>query len=510
MGVKSERDVLVAYLCRDTIASSFHHSMFELMGYDASHNHRLNQRLQSRGGPMGLVAARNELVKGFLKTDNEWMFCLDDDMGFEPIILDQLLSVADAKERPVMGGLCFVQREIAPDGMYGFRTMPSPTIFDWIPNDIQGCDAYTARAHYPMNQCMEIGATGAACLLIHRSVVNKLHEKFGDQYWDQLPQDNGVMMGEDISFCDRVHQVGVPVWVHTGIRLTHYKHTWVGEDDFWQSFIAPPATERVSVIVPVLHRPQNVKTLMESLTASTGLATAWFVCDPDDIEEQEEVRKYGGRVLLCDGTFAHKVNTAYKAVYDGDLVLDAPWILLVGDDVRFRPGWLDQAQDVARRYVGADVIGTNDLANARVIRGEHATHPMIRRSYIDELGASWDGPGIIAHEGYHHWFVDDEIITVAKSRQAFQAAHGSEVEHMHPIAGKAQLDGVYALGQAHIAEDAALFRRRLAAHGGRVVPASPATPPANRAQRRAQRSPNAHRRTAPVPQALAASTLLTK
>jgi len=120
----------------------------------------------------------------------------------------------------------------------------------------------------------------------------------------------------------------------------------------------------------------------------------------------------------------------------------------------------------------------------------------------------------VAHEGYHHWFVDDEIITVAKSRQVFQSAHGSEVEHLHPIAGKAQLDAVYALGQAHIAEDEALFRKRLAAHGGRVVPASPATPSANRAQRRArgrvQRSPNARQRTAPVPEAAAASALLTQ
>src|ERR1039458_5968774 len=126
---------------------------------------------------------------------------------------------------------------------------------------------------------------------------------------------------------------------------------------------------------------------MVSLKATTGLATAWFVCDLDDIEEQEEVRKYGGRVLLCDGTFAQKVNMAYKAVHDGELVLQAPWVLLVGDDVRFRPSWLDHAQDVARRYKPA-VVGTNDLANPRTIRGEHATHMLIRDRKSTRLNSS--------------------------------------------------------------------------------------------------------------------------
>ena len=63
--------------------------------------------------------------------------------------------------------------------------------------------------------------------------------------------------------------------------------------------------------------------------------------------------------------------------------------MLSGDDVRFRAGWLDHAQDVARRY-GAQVVGTNDAANPRVMRGEHATHPLIRRDYIAEHGAPFD------------------------------------------------------------------------------------------------------------------------
>ncbi len=100
----------------------------------------------------------------------------------------------------------------------------------------------------------------------------------------------------------------------------------------------------------------------------------------------------------------------------------------------------------------ADVVGTNDLLNPRVMRGEHATHMLIRRSYIDEIGSSWDGPGIVAHEGYHHWYVDDEIVMAAKLRGRFQAAVGSHVQHFHPMGGKVPDDEVYVK---------ALFTRRL-------------------------------------------------
>jgi GT2 family glycosyltransferase len=39
------------------------------------------------------------------------------------------------------------------------------------------------------------------------------------------------IMGEDISWCERVHQAGFDVWLDPSIRLTHHKMmklTWEG------------------------------------------------------------------------------------------------------------------------------------------------------------------------------------------------------------------------------------------------------------------------------------------
>jgi hypothetical protein len=161
-------------------------------------------------------------------------------------------------------------------------------------------------------------------------------------------------------------------------------------------------------------------------------------------------------VIYTSGhTFAEKVNEGYRHT-------DEPFLFLTGDDVRFHAGWLDQAQFVASTF-NARVVGTNDLGNPRVTNGDHATHVLIARAYVDDVGASWDGPKVVAHEGYRHWYVDDEIVNAAKQRGVWAMALGSQVEHLHPIWGKGEPDHVYELGQSHSDEDARLYKRRLKA-----------------------------------------------
>src|ERR1051326_8136929 len=158
---------------------------------------------------------------------------------------------------------------------------------------------------------------------------------------------------------------------------------------------------------------------MKSLKASTDKATVYAIVGPYKDAGKTAVAwiKAGAQVRVAQGnTFSEKVNHGYR-------VTKEPWLLLAGDDVRFHPGWLEAAQKV-----GTDVVGTNDLGNPRVLEGQHTCHPLIKRSYIDKVGASWDGPGIVAHEGYRHWFVDDEIVTAAKQRKVWGFAKDSVVE----------------------------------------------------------------------------------
>lgn len=455
--------VTVAYLHQDEVAHSWHTSLLQMLLYDLGGGEGRIARggwFATNCGTGGIVAGRNLTIAQFLEDDRqaEWLFWIDTDMGFTPDTVERLIEVADPVERPIVGGLCFAQKQTGPDGMSGFRCGARPTVYDWIESAEKG-PGFQGRAVYPVNTVTRCGGTGSACILIHRSALERIAAEFGGPVWyDQIPNPvTGTLWSEDLSFCIRANALDIPVFVHTGVRTTHLKHLWLGEADYWPQFVATPATARTAVIVPVMERPQNAAPFMATLRATTGMAEVYAIAHHDDTATIQAWVAAGAQVLTGAGrTFAEKVNLGYEGT-------DEPWMFLVGDDVRFQPGWLDHAQAAAGDKF--DVIGTNDLGNPRVMAGEHATHMLVRRSYVDEQGASWDGPKTVAHEGYRHWFVDDELVTVARQRGVFAMALGSIVEHLHPWFGKGTSDAVYELGQSHREQDAALFQKRATVAG---------------------------------------------
>jgi len=452
--------VAIAYVYDgETVSYSWHRSHHEMIGWDLGNRQRImrgNAEIAMLCGTDGLVAARNKAVAQFLETEADWLFWIDTDMGFPPYTVDLLMNAADPVERPVVGGLCYSQRQVSPDGLGGFRCAPAPTIFDW--RHIGEQEGFAVRFSYSRDVVTRVHGTGSACILIHRSVFERVHEKYGATWYDRIfNKSMNELTSEDLSFCMRLGQLGIPVYVHTGVQTTHHKSTWIGELDYLGTLVPPPATAPTAVIVPVLRRPANAAPFMASLRATTGLAAVYAVADEDDQETIDAWEAAGATVLHAKpgpfgvGTFAEKVNLGYRETSE-------PWLFVVGDDVRFWPGWLDHAQAAADSET--HVIGTDDMLNPRVVAGEHATHMLIRRSYVDEMGASWDGPGVVAHEGYRHWFVDDEIVIAAKARGVWSPCPLSKVEHLHPAAGKAAADEVYELGMSAAESDRALFEAR--------------------------------------------------
>src|SRR5690606_37411409 len=92
---------------------------------------------------------------------------------------------------------------------------PFPTIFNLVKTD----DDYAFRPswNYVSNALTPCDATGAAMLLIHRSVLATMHTKFADTWFDRIRHpDAKKLWGEDTSFCYRAKAgLGAPVYVHT-------------------------------------------------------------------------------------------------------------------------------------------------------------------------------------------------------------------------------------------------------------------------------------------------------
>jgi hypothetical protein len=251
--------VAVAYVYLNDVSFSWHRSVIDMLLFDHEPILR-GGYIATHCGTGNLVQARNQTAQTFLdeRAAADWLLWLDTDMGFEPNALSLLLAAADPVERPVVGGLCFAQREIGPDGMGGWITQPSPTVFDWASYDDHA--GFIARQDYARDAVTQAAGTGSAMILIHRSVLAAMRERYGPCWYSRIPNHSaGEMTSEDLSFCMRLMEMKIPLFIHTGVKTTHHKAVWVDERQYDR---LPPA--------PMAMPPGVTRWPLDGLTAIQG------------------------------------------------------------------------------------------------------------------------------------------------------------------------------------------------------------------------------------------------
>lgn len=206
--------IAAGYVHPTEVSAFFHASMVKTLMADATGRRRITAHLPKYSSA-NVSNARNAIVRTFLdETAAEWLWMVDADMQWRPDDLDTLLEYADEKRAPVVGGLCFG----VEDGAL------FPTLYDFEQLDGGGIGTLRYDA-YPDNAMFQVGATGAAFLVIHRRVLAAVRDKgFNPAYpWFQETQIGDKPCGEDVTFCIRAAQVGAPVHVHTGVEIGHHK-----------------------------------------------------------------------------------------------------------------------------------------------------------------------------------------------------------------------------------------------------------------------------------------------
>jgi GT2 family glycosyltransferase len=205
-------------------------SLLGVYRHDADHHRYLHRgaEISLESGPR-VAEARCQIVDAFARTKCDWLWMVDDDMGFEPDTLDRLMDAADPETRPMVGALCFIGGE-------GSRVRPTLYNFTTAEGDMEHV------MDYPRDTLVKIGSTGAACVLIHRSVFAAMKARFGvlpdgraNPYpWFQEGAFNstGGAYGEDTAFFLKASALGIPLHVHTGIRCSHMKKYAVTEEMF--------------------------------------------------------------------------------------------------------------------------------------------------------------------------------------------------------------------------------------------------------------------------------------
>lgn len=179
-----------------------------------------------------------------------------------------------------------------------------------------------------------------------------------------------------------------------------------------------------------------------------------FVCTPGDDDQIAACEATDETTLVTEweggqGDYARKINLGLSAT-------EADWIFTGADDLQFTDGWDETT--IAAGDRGAGVVGTVDGCNPRTRRAQHSTHSLVARWYAVEYGTVEARPAIY-HEGYWHNFCDDEMVGTAIARRAYSPSTAL-VQHLHPMAGKADMDDTYRLGLQHFQEDRETFGRR--------------------------------------------------
>jgi hypothetical protein len=218
--MKSGHTVSIGSCDPGTVNGAFAYRLIQLV---QARSTRLGPFVRVKGSGL-LSKQRNRVVKQFLETKSDWLLLLDSDEQLTLDAFDKLIETAHDKDRPVVAGLVF-----AGFGVEGaLYPKPVPAIFQDAP------EGFLPLFKYDKNSVFEIDAAGTGCLLVHRSVLEKMRDNADshqgtDWCWFFDGPINGEWIGEDLLFSRRIRSLGFPIHVNTGAVLPHQKSYWIDE-----------------------------------------------------------------------------------------------------------------------------------------------------------------------------------------------------------------------------------------------------------------------------------------
>ena len=152
--------------------------------------------------------ARNFLVDAFLASGREWFLSVDTDI----ILPDNVVTRLLARKQKLIGALIYVNAKPI-----------FPQIYQKIADfGVKGYGTYLIDESWMEGDLVKADATGAGCLLVHRSVFLDI-PKNKPFRWFQHEQRGEDLFGEDVVFCGRAKAVGHQLYIDTAVKAGHIK-----------------------------------------------------------------------------------------------------------------------------------------------------------------------------------------------------------------------------------------------------------------------------------------------
>ena len=212
--ISSKETVALAWCDGGTVDGKFAEGLMNATITGAANGMPIHTSIRVQGNQIGRqrqVALDHWMDK--VKTD--WILWVDSDIVLTVDVLAKLWSTADKHLRPVVSGVYFISKENE-----GTLMRPFPVVF----NDVSEFEIQYLHP-LPMNQIVQADCAGFGLVLMHKSVVQKMREKFPGQsmFMETGSANDAEFVGEDIIFFRKMKEAGVPLHVHTGALVKHMK-----------------------------------------------------------------------------------------------------------------------------------------------------------------------------------------------------------------------------------------------------------------------------------------------
>jgi len=207
---------------------------------------------------------------------------------------------------------------------------------------------------------------------------------------------------------------------------------------------------RLIVLVPTRGRPENIVELLQAFKDTNAEANLVIVCDEDD-PKLEEYKATGANGLVYPREGKGMAKPLNKAA--NELAYCYDFFAFMGDDHRPRTQGWDIAIQEELSKLGTGLAYGNDL-----IQGAGLPTAVFMTADIVRTLGGMVPPNMI------HLYLDNFWLELGRDLNAITYREDVIIEHLHPIAGKAQWDEQYreVNAQEVYSADAIAFKQYMA------------------------------------------------
>ena len=195
--------------------------------------------------------ARNEFASKAIMGGYDRVLWLDSDMVFEPDLMERLSADMD-EYREYVSALAF--KRVFPT---------SPVIYKRIGQNAETglYEAETYKA-YPKDELFRVAGSGFGAVMTSVNLLKQVWDKYGPPFFYH------ANLGEDISFCYRVNELGMPMYCDSRVKVGHIGNVVFDESvyDFQtKNGRYPSVDDTCDISIPELIAKYKAGTLIESV-----------------------------------------------------------------------------------------------------------------------------------------------------------------------------------------------------------------------------------------------------